>query len=96
VLRSWSVGVGELGALHTDPAVYNAVLGDIASPALVISTKFTQGDYFAHLPLNPTLRTRSAEATDRVPGEARVRRVRRDSQLSWAVTTQSRCVRCCP
>lgn len=55
VLRSWSVGVGALGELHTDPVVYDDVLGDIESPSLVVSTKFTQGDYFAFLPLNPTL-----------------------------------------
>ena len=55
VLRSWTVGVGPLGHLHTDPRVYEAVLGDIDSPALVISTKFTAGDFFSHLPLNPTL-----------------------------------------
>lgn len=55
VLRSWSVGVGALGGLHTDPVVYDEVLGDIDSPSLVVSTKFTQGDYFGFLPLNPTL-----------------------------------------
>jgi hypothetical protein len=56
VLRSWTVGVGELGRLHTDPRVYESALGDIDSPALVVSTKFTAGDFFSYLPLNPTLR----------------------------------------
>jgi Glycosyl hydrolase family 67 C-terminus len=55
VLRSWTVGVGQLGRLHTDPRVYERVLGDINSPALIVSTKFTAGDFFSHLPLNPTL-----------------------------------------
>ena len=55
VLRSWTVGVGQIGRLHIDPRVYEAVLGDIDSRALVVSTKFTAGDFFSHLPLNPTL-----------------------------------------
>lgn len=55
VLRSWSVGLGELGHMHTDPAVYARVLGGIRSPNLVVSTKYTRGDYFGFLPLNPTL-----------------------------------------
>ena len=55
VLRSWTVGVGRLGRLHVDPRVYKAVLGDIDSPALIVSTKFTAGDFFSYLPLNPTL-----------------------------------------
>ena len=57
VLRSWTVGVGELGRLHVDPGIYEAVLGDIDSPALIVSTKFTSGDFFSYLPLNPTLAT---------------------------------------
>jgi hypothetical protein len=55
VLRSWTVGVGEIGRLHVDPRIYDRVLGDIDSPALVVSTKFTAGDFFSYLPLNPTL-----------------------------------------
>src|SRR5262245_11837657 len=55
VLRSWTVGVGSIGRLHIDPRVYDAVLGDIDSPSLVVSTKFTAGDFFSYLPLNPTL-----------------------------------------
>ncbi len=55
VLRSWTVGVGKIGRLHTDPRVYEAALGDIDSPALIVSTKFTAGDFFSYLPLNPTL-----------------------------------------
>jgi Glycosyl hydrolase family 67 C-terminus len=55
ILRSWTVGVGPIGRLHFDPSVYERVLGDIDSPALVVSTKFTAGDFFSYLPLNPTL-----------------------------------------
>ena len=57
VLRSWTVGVGSIGRLHIDPALYEKVLGDIDSPALVVSTKYTAGDFFSYLPLNPTLMT---------------------------------------
>jgi hypothetical protein len=55
VLRSWTVGVGQLGRLHVDPRMYDTALGDIDSPALVVSTKYTAGDFFSYLPLNPTL-----------------------------------------
>ena len=55
VLRSWTVGVGQIGRLHTDPRVYDAVLDDIDSPSLIVSTKFTAGDFFSYLPLNSTL-----------------------------------------
>ncbi len=56
VLRSWTVGLGnQLGRLHIDPRVYETVRGEIDSPALVVSTKFTAGDFFSYLPLNPTL-----------------------------------------
>ncbi len=55
ILRSWSVGVGELGKLHTDPAVYERALGDVTSPSLIVSTKIQAGDFFRHLPVNPTL-----------------------------------------
>lgn len=55
IFRSWSVGLGPLGALHHDPETYLNALGSIDSPALVVSTKFVAGDYFGFLPLNPTL-----------------------------------------
>jgi Glycosyl hydrolase family 67 C-terminus len=55
VLRTWTVGVGPVGRLHVDPRVYEAVLGGFDSPALVVSTKFTSGDFFTYLPLNATL-----------------------------------------
>jgi len=55
VLRSWTVGIGPIGRLHIDPRVYDAVLGDIDSASLVVSTKYTAGDFFSYLPLNPTL-----------------------------------------
>ncbi|GIG22284.1 hypothetical protein Cch01nite_30080 [Cellulomonas chitinilytica] len=55
IFRTWTVGVGAVGDLHTDPASYDEVLGDLDDPHLVVSTKYTAGDFYSHLPLNPTL-----------------------------------------
>jgi hypothetical protein len=55
VFRTWSVGVGAVGDMHTNAASYRAVLEGIESPALVVSTKYTLGDFYSHLPLNDTL-----------------------------------------
>ncbi|MGA7148315.1 MAG: hypothetical protein WBX17_07495 [Microbacterium sp.] len=55
IFRTWSVGVGAVGDMHTNPASYEAVLGGIDSPALIVSTKYTLGDFYSWLPLNDTL-----------------------------------------
>ena len=55
IFRSWSVGVGAVGDMHTNPQSYAAVLDGIDSPSLVVSTKYTLGDFYSHLPLNQTL-----------------------------------------
>lgn len=55
IFRSWSVGVGAVGDMHTNPASYEAVLGGIDSPALIVSTKYTLGDFYSWVPLNDTL-----------------------------------------
>ena len=55
IFRSWSVGVGAVGDMHTNDASYEAVLGGIDSEALIVSTKYTLGDFYSHLPLNHTL-----------------------------------------
>lgn len=55
VFRTWSVGIGDVGQMHTDVASYEAVLAGISSPALIVSTKYTLGDYYSWLPLNDTL-----------------------------------------
>ena len=57
VFRTWSVGVGAVGDMHTDPTSYDEVLDGIDSPNLVVSTKYTLGDFYSHLPLNDTLDT---------------------------------------
>lgn len=55
IFRTWSVGVGAVGDMHTNPDSYEAVLGGIDSPALIVSTKYTLGDFYSHLPFNTTL-----------------------------------------
>lgn len=55
IFRTWTVGVGAVGDLHTNPASYESVLGGIDDPHLIVSTKYTMGDFYSHLPLNPTL-----------------------------------------
>ncbi|MCY1137166.1 hypothetical protein OWR29_04085 [Actinoplanes sp. Pm04-4] len=55
IFRSWTVGVGAVGDLHTNPESYEEVLGGLDDPHLIVSTKFTLGDFYSHLPLNWTL-----------------------------------------
>lgn len=55
IFRTWSVGVGAVGDLHTNPASYEEVLGEVHSDALIVSTKHVAGDFYSFLPLNPTL-----------------------------------------
>jgi len=55
IFRTWSVGIGDVGDMHTDQASYEAVLGGIDSPALIVSTKYTLGDFYSWLALNDTL-----------------------------------------
>ncbi len=53
--RTWSVGVGDVGDMHTNPQTYQRVLDGIPTDNLVVVTKFTMGDFYSWLPLNPTL-----------------------------------------
>jgi hypothetical protein len=55
IFRSWSVGVGAVGDMHTNVDSYKAVLDGIDSPSLIVSTKYTLGDFYSHLPFNGTL-----------------------------------------
>ncbi|MGW8481819.1 hypothetical protein ACWGJP_01675 [Microbacterium sp. NPDC055903] len=55
IFRSWSVGVGAVGDMHTDAQSYEEVLSGIGSPSLIVSTKYTLGDFYSWLPLNDTL-----------------------------------------
>lgn len=55
IFRTWSVGIGDVGDMHTDADSYRAVLDGVDSPALIVSTKYTLGDFYSWLPLNDTL-----------------------------------------
>jgi len=55
IFRTWSVGVGKIGDMHTNPETYQQVLGDIQSDHLVVSTKYCSGDFYSWLTLNSTL-----------------------------------------
>lgn len=55
IFRTWSVGVGEVGDMHTNPQSYATLLDAVDSPNLTVSTKYVQGDYYSFLPFNPTL-----------------------------------------
>jgi hypothetical protein len=57
IFRSWSVGIGDVGDMHTNPQAYAQVMAGLAAPNLIVSTKYVMGDYYSYLPLNPTLRT---------------------------------------
>ncbi|WP_225918512.1 hypothetical protein [Actinocatenispora comari] len=55
IFRSWTVGVGPVGDLHTNPASYRQVLGGLHDRHLIVSTKYSAGDFYSHLALNRTL-----------------------------------------
>ncbi|MFK4790398.1 hypothetical protein [Microbacterium sp. ZW T5_56] len=55
IFRTWSVGVGAVGDMHTNVNSYDEVLSGIDSRALIVSTKYTLGDFYSWLPLNDTL-----------------------------------------
>ncbi len=46
--------MGDVGDMHTNPQTYRAVLDGIPDDNLVVVTKFTMGDFYSWLPLNPT------------------------------------------
>ncbi len=55
VFRTWSVGVGQVGNMHTNTETYHRVFDSIQSDNLVISTKYCSGDFYSWLPFNSTL-----------------------------------------
>ena len=57
IFRTWSVGVGQIGDMHTNPDTYLKVLGNLHSEHLIVSTKYCEGDFYSWLPLNPTFLT---------------------------------------
>lgn len=61
IFRTWSVGVGQVGDMHTNPESYATLLASLSSPNLVVSTKYVMGDFYSYLPFNPTLREGSQQ-----------------------------------
>lgn len=57
IFRSWAVGIGKVGKIHTVPEAYASVLNDIQADNFYVSTKYSRGDFWSYLPLNPTLVT---------------------------------------
>lgn len=55
VVRTWSIGIGELGDLLWSPERYRSVFGTYRSKCLLASIKHGPSDFFRHLPPNPTL-----------------------------------------
>jgi len=55
IVRTWSIGIGELGDLLWSPERYRAVFDGFGSPWLLASIKHGPSDFFRLLPHNPTL-----------------------------------------
>lgn len=55
VIRTWSIGIGELGDLLWSPERYREVFAGYTSPHLLVSIKHGPSDFFRLLPHNPTL-----------------------------------------
>lgn len=55
IMRTWGLGIGELGDLNWSPERYTATFGDLHSPNLLVSIKHGPADFFRMLPPNPTL-----------------------------------------
>ena len=55
IVRTWSVGIGDVGDLICSPTRYAETFGDLTSPALLVSLKHGPADFFRLLPPNPTL-----------------------------------------
>jgi hypothetical protein len=53
VFRTWTLGAYPIGDLIWNPRTWDAVFGEIDSPALIVSLKYGDADFFRYLPLNP-------------------------------------------
>lgn len=53
VFRTWTVGAWPLGDLLWNPATYRKTFRGIDSPALIISAKYGNADFFRYLDLSP-------------------------------------------
>jgi hypothetical protein len=55
IVRTWSIGIGEIGDMMWSSERYNELFGPYHSPHLMVSLKHTPSDFYRHLPRNPTL-----------------------------------------
>lgn len=55
IIRTWSIGIGELGDLLWSPTRYAATFAGYDSPHLLVSIKHGPADFFRMHPHNPTL-----------------------------------------
>ncbi|NTW04269.1 MAG: hypothetical protein HGA19_23890, partial [Oscillochloris sp.] len=55
IVRTWSVGIGDLGDLICSPERYYETFGQLRSPNLLVSVKHGPADFFRLMPPNPTL-----------------------------------------
>ena len=55
VFRTWTVGAYPVGDLLWNPMTFTRVFAGVTSPALLVSIKHGDSDFFRHLPINPTL-----------------------------------------
>jgi hypothetical protein len=55
IFRTWSVGVGQVGDMHTNTETYHRIFDSINSNHLILSTKYCSGDFYSWLPFNSTL-----------------------------------------
>ncbi|HCH34010.1 MAG: hypothetical protein UY35_C0010G0006 [Candidatus Saccharibacteria bacterium GW2011_GWC2_48_9] len=56
IVRTWTVGVYQIGDLIWNSDTYDEVFGDIDSDALVVSMKYGDTDFMRYLDLNPLFR----------------------------------------
>jgi hypothetical protein len=56
LVRTWTIGIGALGNLHTSPRLYEEVFRPFAGrEALVSVVKHVAMDFYEHVPRNPTI-----------------------------------------
>lgn len=95
IFRTWSVGIGDVGDMHIDPVAYAQVLDGLDSPALIVSTKYTQGDFYSWLPLNATFEAGSSGASSSSSRAVSSRALARSRTIS-APSSSGRLTPCSP
>ena len=53
IFRTWSVGAYPIGDLMWNQRTFDCVFKEISSPAMIISMKYGESDFFRYLPTNP-------------------------------------------